>query len=597
MRAPRLGEVAALWVVAAAWSAAPVRAQADTASTPFTAREEARLLREASSHEWRGRLDEAEAVLERLLTRNPASSGGLFALERILRTRSRVVEVLPWVDRYLGESPAASGPRYMKLRVLVEVDSLTALEDAAQAWFDAEPDDPDPYREVGRIYQRVFGDERALEVFLAGREAADDDTALALEIGDVRQRLGDSEGAVQEWASALRDPSADADAVLRRVQRLEGDRATLAEPLLTELTRDGASEERRRAAVRVAIELGLPDMAQRVAAEGLRGLSREATPAFLQDVARRADDAGLADLSLWALTTLRRSVPATSNDAALEARMAAAALAGADTGAAVQAQVRLARALAVGTVERRRAISDLIRIESSFSGVDGEALRTRLDGFRSEFPDAPETDVLTASVAAGLALRGDPDGALALVEPPPGPQSQLERAWLLLDGGEVAAGRDALTRALVGLAPSAATEVIQLIALLDRVGAGAAETLARSAARERHGDAVGARAALVSGADQVAEGDRSALLFQAGRIAEAEGDSAAARALFARIEGAHPDSPEAPEAMLRRARLLSSDPARSDEARSLLERLILERPRAAVVPDARRELDRLGRGT
>ncbi|MEQ9570412.1 MAG: hypothetical protein RLN75_09505, partial [Longimicrobiales bacterium] len=91
------------------------------------------------------------------------------------------------------------------------------------------------------------------------------------------------------------------------------------------------------------------------------------------------------------------------------------------------------------------------------------------------------------------------------------------------------------------------------------------------------------------------EGDRPALLFQAARLAVAAGDSAAARSHFARIEGAHFDSPEAPEAMLRHARILAVDPARADEARSLLERLILERPRAAVVPDARRELERLGR--
>lgn len=572
-------------------------AQTDTLSTPYSAREEAGLLREASSHEWRGRLDEAEEVLQRLLTRNPASSGGLFALERILRTRSRVAEVLPWVDRYLVENTTASGPRYMKLRVLVEVDSLEALEATAQDWFDVEPDSPDPYREVGRIYQRVFGDERAMEVFLAGRDAADDESVLALEIGDVRQRLGDAEGAVEEWARALEDPRADVEAVLRRLERLEGDRASLAEPLLSQLTGAGASEERRRAAVRVAIELGPPDMAQRVAAEGLRGLSREATPAFLQDVARRADDAGLADLSLWALTTLRRTVPAAASDAAMEARMASVALAAADTAAAVEAQIRLARALAPGSVERRRAISDLTRIEAVFSGVDGEALGRRLEGFRAEFPDAPETDPLTAAVAAGLALRGDAEGALALVDPPPGPQSELERAWLLLDAGELAAGREALSGALVGLAPSAATEVIQLIALLDRVGPSASEALARSAARQRHGDRAAARDALVSGVEAAAEDDRPALLFQAGRLAEAEGDSTSARALFARIEGAHPDSPEAPEAMLRRARLLAADPARAEEAQSLLERLILERPRAAVVPDARRELDRLRRGT
>jgi tetratricopeptide (TPR) repeat protein len=559
--------------------------------------EEARRLRTASSAEWRGRLDEAETVLTGLLAGKPTSSGGLFALERILRTRSRVGEILPYVDRYLASRPDASGPRYMKLRVLVEIDSLEAVDDAARAWFEAEPASADPYREVARLIQPVLGGARALEILLEGREALGERGALALEVGDARMRLGDEEGAVREWAVALESPRTDLDGVLRRLERLGGDREALAEPILAVLTRSDASEERRRAAVRVAIDFELPDLARRIAAAGLRGLPREAAPAFLQEVARRADTAGMADLSLWALTTLQRTVPSVTGDASTEVRLAAAALAVGDTAAAIEAQTRLARALDPGSVERRRAVADLIRVEAQASSVAAGTLQQRLSGFRAEFPDAPETDELTAVVASGLATRGDEAAALELVQAAPGPQSELERAWLLLDGGDLEGGRAALEGALPGLAPTAATEVIQLMALLDRVSPAAAGVLASAAGRARHGDAVGARELLEAAADEVAEGDRPALLFQAGLLASQDGDPDGAAQFFARIEGAHPDSREAAEAMLRHARILSADPARADEARSLLERLILERPRAAVVPDARRELERLGRGS
>ncbi|MBT8403193.1 MAG: hypothetical protein KJP18_04995 [Gemmatimonadetes bacterium] len=563
----------------------------------ISAQEEARRLRAASSHEWRGRLDEAETVLTGLLAGKPTSSGGLFALERILRTQSRVGEILPYVDRYLDSRPDASGPRYMKLRVLVEIDSLDAVDEAASAWFAAEPASPDPYREVARLVQPVFGGERALEILLEGREAVGEREVLALEIGDARARLGDEERAVREWAAALESPRVDVDGVLRRLERLEGDREALAEPVLAVLTRSDATEDRRRAAVRVAIDFELPDLARRLAAAGLRGLPRDAAPGFLQDVARRADTAGMADLSLWALTTLQRTVPAAPGDATTELRLAAAALAAGDTVAAIEAQTRLARALDPGSVERRRAIGDLIRVEARTSAVDGPTLEERLRGFRAEYPDAPEMDELTAAVASGLATRGDVEGALALVEVAPGPQSELERAWLLLDGGDLEGGRAALEGALPGLSPTAATEVIQLMALLDRVSPSAAAVLASAAGRARHGDADGARRLLEAGADEVAEGDRPALLFQAGLLASQGGDTVGAARYFARIEGAHPESREAAEAMLRHARILAADPARAEEARSLLERLILERPRAAVVPDARRELERLGRGS
>ncbi len=592
---------APLALLMAFWGPVGVMGQAGTrgatGADPMTARDEALLLREASSHEWRGEIEQAERVLVDLLEHNPTSSGGLFALERILRTRSRVAGVLPFVDRFLEQAPAASGPRYMKLRVLVEIDSLAALPAAAAAWFDAEPGSPDPYREVGRIYQRAYGDPQALEVLRAGRDAVAEPNALALEIGDALARIGDAPGAVAEWARALDDPRADLDGVVLRLERLEGDRATLAAPLLAALTRPGSSEERRRAAVRVAIELGRGDLARRVAEDAFRGLPPAAAPGFLQEVARRAESADMADLSLWALSTLRRTAPAATGDAASEARMASAALAVGDTVAAIAAQTRMARALPPGSLERRRAVADLIRVETVASQAEPADLLGRLTGFRAEFPDAPELDELTARVAAGLAWRGDSAGALALVDPGPGPNSALERAWLLLDAGDVVLGREALAGALTGLAPSAATEVIQLIALLDRVAPVAADALARSAARAHHGHGDEARALLEAGIEQVSDDDRSALLFQAAQLALAQGDSAAAGAHFARIEGAHPDSPETAESMLRYARMLAADPARADQARSLLERLILERPQAAVVPDARRALERLGRGS
>lgn len=578
-------------------AAGALEAQAEADDGPYSPRDEAQLLREASSHEWRGRLDEAEGVLRNLLARNPTSSGGLFALERILRTRSRVSEVLPLVDAFLAVSPAASGPRYMKLRVLVEVDSIDALEGAAEEWFEAVPNDPDPYREVARVLGPLFGPERSLEVLREGRDELEGDDALALEIGDALAATGDAEGATAEWALALRDPEADVDGVLRRLQRMEGDVETLAAPILAVLTRTDSSEPRRRAAVQVAIGFGLPDLARRVASEGLRGLPTQATPGYLQDVARRADEAGMSELSLWALETLQRSVPTAAGDAAVEARMAAAALAAGDTVVATEAQSRLVRALPAGTVERRRAMADLLRVEVGASHVEVGTLETRLQGFRSEFPDAPELDGLTAAVAAGMAARGATDAALALVEPAGGPESRLERAWLLLDQGELESGREALTASLSGLAPSAATEVIQLLAVLDRVGPLAGEAMVESGARRRHGDLPSARAAVEDAVEEAPENDRAALLFQAGRLALEAADTAAARDHFARIEGAHFGSPETPEAMLRHARLLAADPARTDEARSLLERLILERPGAAVVPDARSELNRLGRGS
>ena len=109
-------------------------------STPATGQirrgtDEGRLLRDAAARESQGDFDGAESVLRRLLEADPASSGGLFALERVLRAKGETAEILPLVDAFLARDAASSGVRYLKLRVLMEFDSLDALEHEAERWF------------------------------------------------------------------------------------------------------------------------------------------------------------------------------------------------------------------------------------------------------------------------------------------------------------------------------------------------------------------------------------------------------------------------------------------------------------------------------
>jgi TolA-binding protein len=54
-----------------------------------------------------------------------------------------------------------------------------------------------------------------------------------------------------------------------------------------------------------------------------------------------------------------------------------------------------------------------------------------------------------------------------------------------------------------------------------------------------------------------------------------------------------PRAPEAPPALLSLARSMIARNAPSQDVRLLLERMILEYPRSALLPQARRELDRL----
>jgi tetratricopeptide (TPR) repeat protein len=551
--------------------------------------DEGRLLREAAARESRNDLDGAESVLLRLLEADPASSGGLFALERVLRAKGETAEILAVVDAFLARDATASGVRYLKLRVLMEFDSLDALEDEAELWFELSPKSEVPYREVARVYERAFGSDRALQILRRGREAAGGD-ALALEIGDVLATTGDYVGAVDEWVRAIGDDGAQATAITRRVQGLTQGREEAGSRLVRALARsDGLL--RRRAGARIALDLGLGpeslDLSKEVASD-LNGGAREA---FLNDVARRAREKDLIQTASWALSELGGSASSPAQRRLFDQRILDVALAAADTAAALEAQRRIADSFSTGSVDRRRATAQVIRLEGT--EADPERLGELLKNFRNEFPNAPELDDLAATVAAGLLARGDAVGAAAVLEGIEGPRSGVERAYLLFDAGEVEEGRRALLLALPGLEPSDATEVIQLVGLMGRLSAEGAELLAAAGVRAHWGQPSEAARALTDGVGSLAQDDHPPILAQAARIAQRGELLSEAALIRERILTEFSDSPEAGEAALALARYRASTADGVAAAIALLEELITSRPNAAVVPDARLELERL----
>jgi tetratricopeptide (TPR) repeat protein len=243
------------------FAAALVAVLSSGVAQPLSAQvpDESRLLREAAARESRGDFDGAQGVLLQILEANPVSSGGLFALERVLRSKGTMEEILPVVDAFLAQDPGSSGVRYLKLRVLVEVDSLDALRDEAEAWFRLDPESPVSYREVSRVYERAFGSDEALEVLRRGRRALGDDDALAMEIGDLLAPQ-DPEAAVREWGRAVGDDGSQATAVARRVAALPPGAEDAARDLVEAL---GESDllPRRRAGAEIALTVGLEEEA------------------------------------------------------------------------------------------------------------------------------------------------------------------------------------------------------------------------------------------------------------------------------------------------------------------------------------------------
>jgi len=556
--------------------------------------DEGRLLREAASRESQGDFDAAEVVLLQLLEADPASSGGLFALERVLRAKGQTERILRVVDAFLQKEPTSSGVRYLKLRVLSELDSLQALEREAEIWFDLDDSSEVPYREVARVYERAFGSERALRTLLAGRRAMNRDDALALEIGDLYAAAGDPDKAVDEWALAVGDDGAQAAAIARRVQGLpEGVEA--AGKRLVLVLADSDLLPRRRAGARIALDLRLEDEALDVSRRVAADLDERQRASFLADVARRAREGDLAKTASWAYDELGQGASTPAERRQFDQRILDVALAAGDTATALDAQRRVAESFSPGSVDRRRATAQVIRLESA--GSDPDRLGELLRDFRQEFPNAPELDDLAATVAGGLQARGDSEGAALVLDGIEGPRSGIERGYLLMDAGDIEGGRQSLLGSIGGLPPEEATEVIQFAALLSRLSADAAAVLALAGVEAHRGQGAQIAAEVAATIDDLPEEDRASVLAEVARMAERAGARAVAASIRARLVSDFSDTLEFGEAALSLARYESRTPEGLAEAIAILENLITSRPNAAVVPAARLELERLRRRT
>lgn len=572
-------------VISAALALAPATADGQLSSS-----EESRLLREAARAESAGDYAASVEILTSLLAERPASSGAIFALERVLRAQDRVSQVLDPIDAFLAVDPVSTGPRYLKLRILLEVDSLAELRSAAQSWIAQNPASPDSYREVARVYERAFGGEEALSVLRRGQSRAGGGV-LAVEAGDVLLRLDRPLEAMMEWARALDGPDAQAPGALRRMVRTGGEHPGLAPAVVRELAAEGASETRRRAAIEIALEARLQPEALSLAEEVAGDLPEREREGFLNAVLRLAEEKDADQLALWTLQQLRRETPRGSRARTLDRQIAVTSLVAGDTVRALEARERYARGLPERSPERRRALAEMIRLETATGAP--LALLDRFAAFREEFPNAPEADPLAVALSARFRENGDLETAAFVLEGVQGPLSAQERAWLALEAGNRESARINLMLAAGGLPATEATAIVQLIGILDRVGEQAA-ALAGRVSIARHREGAGAAFPLVNDAvHALPPDDQPPLLAMAARIADEIDQQGEAARLRESLAATFPESSEAPEAILQLARYRAATPTGVPAAIELLEELILARPNSAVVPVARRELERL----
>jgi predicted Zn-dependent protease len=105
-------------------------------------------------------------------------------------------------------------------------------------------------------------------------------------------------------------------------------------------------------------------------------------------------------------------------------------------------------------------------------------------------------------------------------------------------------------------------------------------------------DASDALRMLVTESKALEGNERADILDYAAGVADRTGLAAQAEQIRREIVTEYPKSTVTPASLIALAQVLSAR-GEKDDARLMLERVILEHPRSALVPQARRDLDRL----
>jgi tetratricopeptide (TPR) repeat protein len=552
---------------------------------------EIQLLRDAVARETAGDPRGAEAILRAILNRNPQSLSALLSLERVLKIQNRLGDVVPVVERLLKSDPESAIGHQILVRAYASLDQMEEVRRAAETWIKTTPKLETPYREVARIWESRGDYARAVQYLEMGRGRIGRSDALALELGDVYASMEEYGRAVREWDRAIGPDARGFMLVQRRLAALRDGGAQMLPRLIDALLRSPTSIARKRAAAQLAIDAGLGERAEEIAQAAVSEMNGPERLGFLVEIARRADGAQLPRLAFWAYGELVRLGSDSEQRLALRGRMAELALAMGDTMRAAETYRALEGSYAPGSPERRQAAALRIQLTAKEGKlVDAEQ---ELRSFRREYPDAPEMDAIAAAIGSTWFDQGDLDRAQQTVQAVVGPRSALLRSRIALRRFDVAGAKAALLSAAPGLRGAEATDAIKLASTLGRVSREGGEMMGQAISRASAGAPGEAVALLMNGARNLPGNEPAAILEMAASIAERNQLSAEADKARRTIITDFATAPEAPGALLALARSLSNGTETMNEARDFLERLILEHPRSALVPQARQELDRL----
>ncbi len=552
--------------------------------------QDSRALAEAAELERTGRYQEAAVRYRALLRTDPVNVPALLGLERVFTPLQRLDSLVPLVRTALGRDSLNRAIHSLELRVwfaLSRGDSVTA---AARRWIRLDPEAPDPYREWAfTVAQRgdLAGAKRALA------EGADrlGDVALAQDLAQLTTLAGEWSDAARQWVVVVQgNPGllTTATGSLARAPAVARD-----EMLGVLLGARGDSTSRRMAADILA-GWGRADEAWPLLDATLPPDPRAAA-ALLQRFAERATATRSRKGALVRGYALERLASLVDAAAAGRVRLQAAqAYADAGDLAAARRMLEQAGSPAEGRGTAAPAMASLIRALAEQGSVE-EAER-QLQVWQAHL-NGDEREALRESIAWAWMGRGELDRAEAMLAPDSGVVATAVRGWIALYRGDLSQARE-LFRAAGPYTGSRdeATRRMSMLVLIERISVDRLPEFGTAVQRLGQGDSAPAREALTD-LDQAARklspsGGRADVLAFAGEQALAQHDYARAESMLAAALATDSVGPSAPAAELALARV-QEQTGHTEVAIHQLEHLILAHPQSAILPQARRLMDRL----
>jgi tetratricopeptide (TPR) repeat protein len=508
------------------------------------------------------------AYREALRGRDPVP--GVLGLERVYTELGWGDTLRVLVDSVVRASPGNPTLRAVQLRVLRAAGHEGDARAAFEGWVREAPGDAAPYREYARQLIAA-GDAAAADTVIQratkafGARGARE---FALEIAQSRSALGLWEPASRSWREALAEAPYLAQAAVFALQPAP---AAARPGIRVALGAPPVALAPRQALASLELAWGSP----RGAWDALRQVPpSDSAAAAWREFAELAEASGSWGVAREALLAAH----AAHADPALLARAAAAALSGGDAAGALD----LAARAPADSATARALLPVRVRALAAL-GRPGEA-EVLVQGVAAGADDSDRAQ-LRRDVAWGWVRAGDVGRARAALASAGAGEDEDAEGWLALYEGDLATARAKLARSR-----EASWALVTARALLARSRSDRAPAAGGAFLLLARGDTARAAAKFAEAGKELPDA-APLLIAVAARLHAARNDDAGAIPLWERIVAQHASAPEAAEADLEWGRALERRGATADAAQRF-EHLILAYPESALVPQARRELER-----